>query len=204
MLLLASSAFAQTPLGSSIGVGGFFMNLKTEEATGTQRLSGFGAGGDATISYGRLGLGIRYLEGSLNPGGAGTGKDVVEGEVVLSVRALSWLKISLGPHIRSLIVQEGTERWLFWEGRLQTKARLATPRLTSVFELRQVLSANVDAADPFDGGQGLEGALRWEISSLPIWLGLGYRIDRSSLGDGSRTEVMEHVLISVGFGRGAH
>jgi hypothetical protein len=187
-----------------VSVGGQFLNLNTEEATGEQRLSGFGLGGDATVAFGRLGLAIRYMEGSLSPSEAGRDRDIVEGEAMLSLRATPWLRIALGPHIRSLIIPEGTERWLFWEGRIQAKASLGSPRLVSVFELWQVLSANVDVDDPYDGGRGIEGGLRWEVSSFPIWLGLGYRIDRSNLGDGSRTEVMEHILFSIGIGHGAH
>jgi len=213
MMLIAGSASAQFPVQGSIAGGGYFLNLNTEEATGEQRLSGFGFGGDGSLAFRRLGLGIRYMEGSLSPSDAGRDRSIVEGELMLSVRAFSWLRIGFGPHVRSLIIPEGTERWFFWEGRIQAKTRLGSPRLVSVFEFWQVISADVDVDDPFDSGQGIEGGLRWEFSSLPfwpglgyrpVWLGLGYRIDRSKLGNGSRTEVMEHLLISVGVGRGAN
>ena len=181
------------------------MNLNTEEAAGEQQLSGFGFGGHGTIAWKRLGLGLLYMEGSLSPSETGRDRDIVEGEAMLSVSATSWLRVAFGPHIRSLIIPEGTERWLFWEGRIQAKANLGPPRLVSVFEFWQVLSANVDVDDPYDRGQGIEGALRWEVPSLPVpvWLELGYRLDRSKLGNGSRTEVMEHFLISVGIDRGS-
>jgi hypothetical protein len=203
MLVLTSPVFAQIPVRTSLGIGSSFLTLNTVDAVGEQRLTGFGFGGKATIAYKRLGLGLQYLEGSLNPSGTGTDKELVEGEMMLSVRASSWLRLALGPHIRSLVIPEGTERWLFWEGRVQTKANLGTPRLESVLELWHVVSASVEVDDAYDRGQGVMGSLRWELSSLPVWIGLGYRIDRSNLANGARTEVMEHFTISVGLGRGA-
>jgi hypothetical protein len=179
------------------------MNLNTVDAIGDQRLTGFGIGGNGTLSYGRLGLGLRYLEGSLSPSGAGTDRDVVEGEMVISVAASSWLKFGLGPHIRSLVIPAGTERWVFWEASVRAKAHLGSPRLESSFELRQVLSADVDVDAEYGNGQGIIGEMRWDVSTLPVWFGLGYRMHRSNLGSGSRTEVMEHFMISVGVGRGA-
>ena len=202
LLVLPSTTYAQIPVRLSAGVGVSSMNLNTEDVAGAARFSGFGLGGEATLGYGRLGLELRYLEGSLSPSDTGRNREMVEGELMLSVRALSWLRLKLGPHVRSMILPAGTERWLFWEGRLQTKTRLGTPRLTSRFEFWQVLSANIDVAEAFDGGQGIEGALRWEVSTLPVWIGLGYRIDRSNLGSGVRTEVMEHVSLTIGLGRG--
>jgi hypothetical protein len=203
MLLLASSVSAQTPIGTSARLGSSFMNLNTVEAAGEQRLTGVGIGGNGTVSYGRLGLGLRYLEGSLSPSGAGGDRDIVEGEATVSVHASSWLRFGLGPHIRSFVIPEGTERWFFWEGHVQARTQLGSPRLVSVLEFRQVLSADVDVDADYGSGQGITGELRWDVSALPIWLGLSYRIDRSSLGDGSRTEVMEHFVISIGAGRGA-
>jgi len=203
MIFVASSVSAQSPIGTSGSLGASFMNLNTVEAAGEQRLTGFGIGGYGTVSYGRLGLGFRYLEGSLSPSGAGTDRDIVEGEITISVRASSWLRFGLAPHIRSLIVPEGTERWVFWEAHIQAKTQLGSPRLVSIFEFRQVLSADVDVDADYGGGQGIIGELRWDVSALPIWLALGYRMQRSNLGNGSRTEVMEHFVISVGAGRGA-
>lgn len=203
-LLLASPVFAQIPIGTSGSLGASFMNLNTVDALGEQQLTGFGIGGNMTVAYQRLGLGLRYLEGSVSSGDNGTDRDLVEGEAIFSVRASPWLRIGLGPHIRSLIIPEGTERWVFLEARVQTTAQLGSPRLASVLELWQVLSANVDVDDPYDGGRGLSGTLRWEVATMPLWIGLGYRIDRSNLDSGSRTEVMEHFVISVGIGRGAN
>mgnify|MGYP001825001668 CR=1 FL=1 len=202
LLLSSSPVHAQLPIGTSFRLGGSFMNLNTVDAAGDQRLTGFGFEGNATLTYKRFALGLGYLEGSLSPTGNGLDRDIVEGEALISTRATSWLRIGLGPHIRSLIIPEGTERWLFWELLIQAHTSLGFPRLMSVLEIRQVLSANIDVDDGFDGARGVVGSLRWDVSSLPIWVGLGYRIDRSNLGSGTRTEVMEHFVISVGVGRG--
>ena len=202
-LLVASTSSAQLPQRISLSTAVHSTNLNTEVSSGEAlRLSGISAGGAASVVYRRFGLGIRYLEGSLSPDGAGTGRDIVEGELMVSVRALSWLSIRLGPHIRSFIQNSATERWLFWEARFRTQTQLGTRSLTSSLEFWQVLSAGVNTPETFDGGQGIEGNLRWEISDLPLWLNLGYRMDRSNLGGGARSEVLEHVFLGVGFGRG--
>ena len=135
-LLIASTAVAQRPLRFSLSTTLYATNLNTEDATGAhQRLSGVSAGGAASIGYRRLGFGIRYLEGSLSPSAGGTSRALVEGEAMLSVRTLSWLKVKLGPHIRSLIRDNATERWLFWEGRLRAEAQLGTRKVTSLQEI---------------------------------------------------------------------
>jgi hypothetical protein len=202
MLVLASPVFSQMPALTSFEIGSSFLTLNTEDALGEQRLTGFGLGGKATIAYKRFGLGLHYVQGSLSPNAAGTDRDLVEGEMMFSVRATSWLNVYLGPHIRSLVIPEGTERWLLWEGRVQTKANLGTPRLESVLELWQVLAANVDVDQAYDGGRGIMGSFRWDVSLFPVWLCFGYRFDRSNLGNGSRTEVMEHFVVSVVWDRG--
>ena len=202
-LLMASSGSAQLPLGLSLSGAGHSTILNTEDINGdAQRLTGFSAGGSAAVTFRRFGFGIRYLEGSLSPSGEGTNRAIVEGEAMLSVRALSWFSVKLGPHIRSFIQNNATERWIFWEARLHAETQLGTPRVTSSLEFWQVLSGNVNTSEPYDGGQGIEGNLRWEISSLPVWLNLGYRIDRSNLGGGTRTEVLEHIFLGVSVGRG--
>jgi hypothetical protein len=201
-LLTASAVSAQRPVRLSLSGAIFSTNLNTETTAGDAlRVSGISAGGAATVALGRMGLGIRYLEGSLSPSGGGTSRALVEGEAMLSARALSWLSFKFGPHIRSFIQNNATERWVFWETRIRTETELGTRQLTSSLEFWQILSGSANTTESFDGGQGIEGSLRWEFSSRPLWLNLGYRIDRSNLGGGSRTEVLEHIVLGVGYGR---
>ncbi len=201
-LLTASTASAQLTDRLSLSGAVFSTNLNTESATGEPlRLAGISAGGSAAFVFGRMGLGIRYLEGSLSPSGGGTGRSLVEGEAMLSARALSWLTIKLGPHIRSFTQNNATQRWVFWEARLRTETELGTRRVTGSLEFWQILSGNVNTPEPFDGGKGIAGNLRWEFSERPLSLNLGYRIDRSRLGDGTRTEVLEHIVLGIGYGR---
>lgn len=201
-LVLASPASAQLPLSLSANGGAASTQLNTGTTGATERLSGFSAGGGATVAYRRLGMSFRYLEGSVSPRGGGTGRDIVEGEAMLSLRGLSWLSVSFGRHIRSYVRSDGTERWLLWEARIRTEARLATRRLISSLEASQVLSADVNSPEAFDRAQGIEGELKWMVFSRPLWLSLGYRMDRARLGGGSRTEVLEHIRLTVGFGQG--
>ena len=185
----------------SFAVGGLSTKLNTDESAAMEHLSGLSTGLSTTATYRRIGLNVRYLEGSLESSGGATSRDIVEGEAMFSVRALRWLHFSFGRHIRSFIRSDGTQRWLFWEARVRTKARLGTPRLVSSLELSHVLSGNVNAAEPFDGGKGMEAELRWTIfPRRSLWMGFGYRIDRSHLGGGSRTEVVEHIQVTLGYG----
>lgn len=200
--LLSEDSSAQNPIRVSFAGAVFKAGLDSERESEHQQLSGFCVGGIASLSKGRLGIGLRYLEGSLNPDGDGIGRDLVEGELMLGVQTLSWLAIRLGPHLRSFITDGAVERWVFWEGRLRTETGLGVSGLSSYLELWHVLSASssVDWPEAYDGGKGLEGGIRMDVSQLPFWLGLAYRIDRSNLGGGVRQDVLEHMVITVGFG----
>lgn len=202
-ILVASPFHAQAGLRFSVGGGLQSTYLNAEGASGIERSSGFTGGAQAAISFGRLGVGLKYLEGSVTPAGAGAGRDIIEGEALLSLRAFPWLALRFGPHIRSVIRTGTTERWVLWEGRVRTRARLGSPRLTSSLELWYVLSGDVSAVEGFDGGQGVKGLLRWEVTTTPIWLGIGYQVDRTRLGGGSRAETWEHFVFVVGFGSAA-
>ena len=197
----AQSLNAQGPVRFSAGLAGYATRLNTEVTSEQQRLSGMSFGVTGAASLGRLSLDVRYLEGVLKTTGGGPGRDVVEGEAMLGVRPLPWAGLKLGPHLRSFITNTGIERWVFWEARVRTEARLGSPRMRSYLELWQVLAGDVGGQDPFDTGQGVEGGIRVEVGRLPVWLQLSYRMDRSGLAGGAREEVLEHVIFAVGIWR---
>jgi len=202
-------AFSAQPLNSqgglrfSVAGGGYYNSISIQDDGENQSLSGFSGGGEGSVAIGRLGLGLRYLEGSVSPSGSGTGADVVEGEAILSFRALQWLALKFGPRLRSTITSGVTERWVFWEGRVGTRARLGSPRVVGNLEFLLMLSGDVNTSESFNGGQGLRGRLSWELSELPLWIGLGYHIDRIKSRGGLRTEATEQLVLLIGIGRGA-
>src|SRR2546425_12465985 len=79
--------------------------------------------GQGALALGRLNLTASYLQGTLNPDGAlGASRPLVEGTVLLGVRALDWLTLETGPHARAYSLTAGTERWLFWELRARASS----------------------------------------------------------------------------------
>ena len=201
-LTTATSTAAQNRVRFSGAAEGYLTRLNTDVAGEPVQFSGPSFGGAGSVAWWRLSLNLRYLEGGLSPSGGGDARDLVEGEALLAFRPLSWLRLGFGPHVRAFILNSGTERWLFWEGRVRTETRLGFPTLRTHFEFWQVLGSDVRVPDAFGTGQGLEGGLRWEIGRFPLSVMLSYRLDRSSLASGSREEVLEHVFVSVGIGRG--
>ncbi len=202
LLFFTESTVSQSPLKVSVGGAGFVANHESHENSDEERLSGFCAGGLASVSKGRLSLGIRYLEGSLDPDGDGSARDLVEGEMLLGVQALSWLGIKFGPHLRSYIQGGVVDRRVMWEARIRTETQLGIGGLSSYLEIWRVLSGSASESVPFGSGQGLEGGIRLETSTFPLWMGLGYRLDKNSLDSGARQEFVQHLIIAIGFGRG--
>src|SRR5438046_9261971 len=79
--------------------------------------------GPGALALGRLKRTASYLQGTLNADGPfGASRPLVEGTLLLGVRALDWLTLETGPHARAYSLTASTERWLFWE----LRARAAT------------------------------------------------------------------------------
>jgi len=165
----------------------------------SQTFSGVLFGGEASLALGKLSLDLLYLEGSASSDGNEADRDVVEGEVMLGFHALRWLSLKIGPHARSYVTAQGTQRWMFWELRLAADAALGTPTLKAYFEGWTSLSTNLDVAESLDRAQGLQGGIRLEPRGLPISFRLGYRMDHSRLADGVRLETIEHLMLAVGW-----
>ena len=202
LLCLADIAHSQSPFKASIGGTGFNAILESNENSEEERLTGFCAGGLASISKGRFTLAVRYLEGSIDPEGDGTARDLVEGEALLGIRAFPWLGFRFGPHLRSYIQGGVVDRRVMWEGRIRTETQLGIGGLSSYLEFWSVLSGSAREPSSFGSGQGLEGGIRLETSAFPLWLGLGYRLDKSELDSGAREEVLQQLVFAIGFGRG--
>ncbi len=198
-----AAVLAQSPIGFTVGAAVSSVRVNSQSGVLVDHLSGVMAGGEGRLSLWKASLDLRYFEGSADSSGEGDGKDIVEGEAMLGFSPLHWLTVKLGPHIRSMISDVGTQRWFFWEIRLRGEATLGIPVLKGYLEGWNVISNNLDVPEPMDRGQGLEGGLKLESAGRPLWARVGYRMDHSRMGSGARTETMEQLVATVGlsFGR---
>ena len=189
----------QNSIGLTISLAPIPVQVTETAGNESSQLNGIALGGRAGVTWRKLRLDVRYLEGGLSSEADGPDEDIVEGELMLGFAPLSWLTLRLGPHIRSFVTSQGTQRWIFWEGHATGAVELGSPRLLSYLDLWYVFAANVDAVEPFDQGLGIEGGIRLTMDRLPLFAKLAYRIDQSSLGDGSRTNTVEHMVFAIGW-----
>jgi len=174
--------------------------VRSQASDVSETSSGVLLGGGASLELWRASLDLLYWQGGVTAGGTGAERDVVEGEAMLGFRILGWLSFKLGPHARTYITTEETHtRWLFWEMRVAADAALGTPLLSGYFEGWTSLSANLGVAEALDRAQGLQGGLRFEPRSTPIFVTIGYRMDHSRLASGTRLETIEHLLVALGW-----
>lgn len=161
------------------------------ESGGLPPASGTVPGISAAARLDRFELGVRYVQGSLGS------RDLIEGAAALRFAATPWLTLHTGPHIRRFDAPSGAERWVSW----QFGARAAAPlsdRVRGYASLWRgvVLSVNVP---PGSGSTtGVEAGLTVEPGLGPLWLGLAYGVDRSSVSGSSRRETLQALTITVG------
>ena len=155
--------------------------------------------GEGALSIGRLQLTVSYLQGTLDPDGAlGASRPLVEGTVLLGVRALDWLTLETGPHARAYTLTAGTERWLFWELRARASSAFVGSAVRGYAELWRVVAADVNVPESFGHGQGGEAGMIVRLARAPFEGRVAYRIDHAVLGGGSRLETVDGVVIGVG------
>ena len=184
----------------SAGFGATHLRLARESGGNTEALSGNALGLVAGVRLGRVSLALDYLQGSIATADGTIAEDAVEGEAILLVRAAPWIAIGTGGHARSLVSDAGTQRWVFWEIRLQTEARLWGP-FRGYFGGWRVLTANVNLVDPFDSGYGVDGGIALSFGHLPVAVQARYRAERVTLGSGTRAQTNERIGIAVTIGR---
>ncbi|UCG87427.1 MAG: hypothetical protein JSW71_02465 [Gemmatimonadota bacterium] len=190
---------AQSGVGLALSLAPMPVAVTRTADTTASRFSGLTIGGSVGLRLGRLRLDLRYLEGGLGSDLEIPDQDIVEGELLLGVAPLAWLTVKAGPHIRSFVTAQGTQRWVFWEGRVAATAKLGSPNLLTYLEAWHVFFSDVDAVEQYDSGNGLEGGIRLALDRLPFWGTLAYRIDQNSLGSGTKTDTVEQLVIAIGW-----
>jgi hypothetical protein len=210
-LLLASlSLAAGTLTAQTLAPAGVLTVGSTRVRSQSGQFSGTVVGGDGTLSFGRLELAVRYVQGKVDSVGAsaaagGGGHDLVEGSVLLGARPLSWLTIATGPHARSYTLTSGTQRWVFWELRARAAGAFIGSAARGYVELWRALSADVNVPESFDHAQGGEAGMIIRFARAPLQARVAYRMDhtvlKSALG-GTRLETVDGLI--VGFGLDWH
>jgi hypothetical protein len=210
-LLLASlSLAAGTLTAQTLAPAGVLTVGSTRVRSQSGQFSGTVVGGDGTLSFGRLELAVRYVQGKVDSVGAsaaagGGGHDLVEGSVLMGARPLSWLTIATGPHARSYTLTSGTQRWVFWELRARAAGAFIGSAARGYVELWRALSADVNVPESFDHAQGGEAGMIIRFARAPLQARVAYRMDhtvlKSALG-GTRLETVDGLI--VGFGLDWH
>jgi hypothetical protein len=166
---------------------------------GTDQLTGTVLGGQGSVDFRRLELAFGYVQGKIGPEGAAAGQDLVEGMALLGVRPAPWLRLALGPHVRSYTLTGGTQlRWVFWELRARASSPFVGAAGRGYVELWRALTASVNAPESFDHAQGGEAGMVVHLAHAPLELRLGYRIEHAVLGGGTRLETVDAVVVGVG------
>jgi hypothetical protein len=188
-----------------VGLSGMGMRVNSTSGPTTQRLSGavFGFQGQMRF-HGRVGLDLGYWQGQLDPASTNAAvRDVAEGYALIGGRPLNWLTLRVGPHAWTYISNAGTQRWFLWEARARAEGAIL-PAVHSYLELSDVLHASVNVPQAFSSGFGGEGGLIMRIRDVPgipdtypVHIRLGYGIERVRLASGVRTEIVDHLSLSV-------
>ena len=176
--------------------------VRSELPSGTSQFTGPVLGGQGSLAFGRFGLDVSYVEGTVRPeGGGAAGFDLVEGRVRLGVRPLEWLTLSAGPHARSYVLVGGTQRWVFWEVEARASGAFIGRAARGYVEFWRAVTTSVNVPERFDHAQGGEAGMLVHLSQAPFELRLAYRLDHAVLGGGTRRETVEGVVVAVGLAR---
>ena len=201
-LFVGGAVEGQTGVGLTLSLAPTPVQVTKTNGSGdaaSSRYSGMTIGGALAVRLRKLRLDLRYLEGGLSSDADLPDQDIVEGELMLGFAPFSWLVVKTGPHIRSFVTSQGTQRWVFWEGRAALGAKLGSPNLVTYLEAWHVFASDVDAVEPFGSGNGMEAGISYALSKLPFMARLAYRIDNSSLGEGSSSNTVEQLVFAIGW-----
>ena len=198
--LLPAGARAQLAERLSLGGGLGTTRLTTAVSGKSGTLSGVSLFGAGHIGSGRFFLSGFYRQGTLKPdSGGAASQDLVDGLLLAQARVLPWLTIGAGPHARALVVTGSTEQWTFVEGHVRAEADVIPSLVSAHVELWDALTAHSNVPGSSASGRGGEAGLTLRLPRSPVWARLVYSVDRAAAAP--RTETLEDVAISVGYGK---
>src|SRR2546430_14728212 len=109
------------------------------------RYTGLLLGGEGNLISERFVARLRYAQGRVTArtDTGVVGRDLVEGEALLGVRAMPWLTLWAGPTARAYTTPDGDQRWLLWTARARARRTLVLGRMQTYVQLWGALSGNV-------------------------------------------------------------
>lgn len=198
---IALPAGAPAQVGPTLGLGIGLAGAWEETATvgSVSSRAGVLMEGAAEVALSLLELDVLYRQGTLRAADGSDGRELVEGQAMLGLRFVRWLKLEAGPRVRAYVTPAGTERWIFWEGRVHAAARVIPPHAWAHLRVGRVLRAEVPGV-ALDQGQGAEAALTARLGGAPVWGRLSYWIHRASTGGAQRVETIQGLSAGLAVG----
>lgn len=194
------SLAAQSGMQFTVGATGAQEIVHSRLNGSSERLTGLVLGGEGLLVSNRFVVRLRYAQGRVTAGAAGSvePRDIVEGEALVGIRATPWLTVWGGPSARAYTSDGNDQRWLLWSGRATARAGLLPGRMQTFVELWGALSGNVTNPAAKAGGRGAEAGLEMRLGGQSFWGRLAYRIDSGHAGN--RRETVEAVTLSLVYG----
>ena len=170
---------AQTTNWLTFGASATGIRLQDQLATGVSSdVSGVALGASGGVDLGRVALALGYWNGRLDAAPGGTPQqDVIDGYALFVLRAAPWLSVKGGAEARSYVTPAGTERWVFWQGRLRAERTIVAPSVRGHVEIWRAFSTDVNTAGTVDRAQGGEVGLTLRRALGPFWVRMLYGID---------------------------
>lgn len=201
-LLAAAPGAAQVPRHAGFDGAVSRVRFRSTTAAGGEQLTGVVARGLARGRAGAFAVEAAYAQGRLSSDtGLATDRDLVDGSVFVTARPLPWLAVGVGPHARAYVATAGgTERWMHVEGRIRAEGEILPGMLQAHLEGSMAFASSVNLPAGAGGARAAEVGLTLRPPKSPIWVGVGYAVDRADAKGGLRSETVEMVTLSVGWG----
>jgi hypothetical protein len=164
----------------------------------SSRALGVAWGLEGGAAWRRLALRLGFERGPLQPDGTVVDRDRIEGFALVGVTPIPAISVYFGPHARALVVDQVTERWLWWEVRGRAIVPIVKRRLDAYADGWSAVSGSVAPSQAFGSARG--GSVGLVIRFAPTLFGVrvGYGIDQVTGGTAGRRETIEGLKIAFG------
>jgi hypothetical protein len=189
---------AQMIPGLGVYGGGMMLRVRSNAAGFSESMQNEVWVGEAVYTRGMLVADGLYAEGRLTPTG-GTPRDLVEARGFAGLRVFHILSIKAGPQIRATALPGGTRRRVLWEMRSRVESPI-NDVLGAYAEGWAAVAGRSNVAEHIDRAHGAEAALTAHFARWPVWAKLGYRVEHAEFDGGLRSETIDGIALSVGFG----
>lgn len=196
MLSLPAGAVAQRRPTLSLGFGLAPTWEETARSGTVTSRSGLLLEGAGEVAVSLVELSVLYRQGGLSTSDGSDQRDLIEGQATLGLRLVRWLRIDTGPRVRAYVTPAGTERWTFWEARIQAGARVIPPLGWAYLQVGRVFSGDLPGVT-LDHGRGAEAGLEMRLARTPVVGRLGYWIHRVSVGGAQRVETLQGLSVAL-------